>query len=92
MDKGVPLTPDILTQLKDRATPSPTPRLQQYSNSTQFLLFLVAAAALMLSTFPLLIRHNNAVLGRLNSNSIIPALNPTPTPDSSLLFYLHDTP
>jgi hypothetical protein len=94
MDKGVTLTPDIL-ELLDRSPMSsrkPEDRMytKKYTDSTQFLLLLVIVAALLLATFPLLFQQTNRIFASSNSRRITPGLHPTPTPDSSLLFYIHD--
>jgi len=86
MTADIPLTPDILTELENRSKITPVKRT---SDSTQFLLLLVMVAALLLSTLPILIQQTNKIFGGAKTNNTLPVLNPTPTPDSSLLFYIH---
>jgi hypothetical protein len=88
MAADIPLTPDILTRLQNRPE---TTLIKKRTESTQFLLLLVMVTALLLSTLPLLIQQTNKMFGTASANQIIPALNPTPTPDSSLLFYINES-
>lgn len=87
MSTDVPLTPDILGTLELNQKILP---VRRKSESTQFLLLLVMVTALLLSTLPLLLQQTNKMFGTANANQVVPAFNPTPTPDSSLLFYIQE--